>query len=210
MQQDTENMTLNDAITTIKHHFIESSGLLSRIEQGGKIDERDVHMIENSLGRIRIEWSCEQRVPKNIVMMFIYGISKLDQSVQNYGDQLPEITNFSMKLSNWINNIFSTESMTEEYALSLFIQHIFGTPPFIVELRQNRINDASVSELLEALGVLSRFWAGNSDIPKLAAHALFNAEDLMINARYMFTGKDLEKLENIEEKMKHLVEQCLT
>ena len=210
MKKDVENVTLSDAIATIKHHFTELGGLLWQLEQGEKVDERAVSTIQTSLLRIRIEWSHEQRIPKDIIMLFIASVSRLDQYSRIYKDRLREITDFSIKLTSWINDIFSTESMTEEQALSLLVQHTFGTPPFVIELRQHRINDASTTELIESLETLSVFWTGKKDVPKLAAHALFNIKDLVINAKYIFSGKNLEKIENVEEKIDSLIEKCLT
>lgn len=207
--KDSEMSTFDDVVKYITFHFTDSDGLIAQIEKGNEIHEEYVQDIEVALQHIGRHWSQEESVPKGVVRLFYNIIPRLEQSALLYEEKQAAINDFSMNLSQWIEDIFSSPAMSEQYASALVCQHIFGTPPFVVGLRLGRIDEDSVEELFEALNALSTIWKEREYMPKIMAHAMIGSQALILSVVDLYGSSKAQRLKEIERQLIALVGECL-
>jgi hypothetical protein len=209
MSEDAETLTLEEALACIKLHFTEPEGLVAHIEGGLGIDDMQVRALEVALRRLHIAWQEQDLVPKHDVQLLWNVVPRLEKCLFLYPEQESEISSFLMNVSEWIEAIFSGPQLSEEDAITLFCQHIFGPPPFCVDLRFGQINEDAVSDLLTALDTLAQAWKKKEHISKLAAHAMISVPELLMSVSSLFSGAEKKRLQDIEQAMTERIMTCL-
>jgi hypothetical protein len=117
-----------------------------------------------------------------------------------------------MQVSQWIEAVFSTPFLSEEGAVILLCQHIFGPPPFCVDLRLGNINEDALSDLFVALDTLAYAWKKKTSISKLAAHAMVSTPELLMSVSKVDFIPETEKqrLRVIEQELAERITECLS
>jgi hypothetical protein len=211
MSEDTEILTLEEALVCIRQHFTEPDGLVAHIEKGLEIDDVQVGKLEGALSRLHLAWQEQDLVPKQDVRLLWNVVPRLEKCLSLYPERTTEMSSFLMQVSQWIEAVFSTPLLSEEGAVVLLCQHIFGTPPFCVDLYLGNINEDALSELFVALDTLADAWKKKAYISKLAAHAMVGTPEVLMSVSEADSIPETEKqrLQVIEQELAERITKCL-
>ncbi len=201
MNDDSESMTTEEAITCIKHHFTEKEGLLDQIECGQPVDSTEVKTLEVAFQQLHMAWVNVDLVPKQEVQMLWNVIPRLERCIMRYPEREIELSKFMYEVIVWLDQLFMTEVMSEEHAIAVVSQHVIG-PSFLKEILLHEKFDATnVDEVFTAVRTLAHLWKKRKYISKLAVGALMSTRYLPLSAHY-----PEQERQTIQETMKYLTE----
>lgn len=205
MNDESERMSVEEALTCIKLHFTEPEGLLAQIEQGLPIPNIQVERLEIALRRLHEAWMHRDLISKREAGLLWNVLPRLEQYMLLYPHREAEIRDFMFKLNVWFDQLFMTQEMSEEQAIAVISQHIIG-PSFLAEvLLGETIKPAAIEEVFTAVDVLAQIWKKKEAISKLAAGALITIQGFPISEYYSeLKRKEIQK--TIQTLQEHITE----
>lgn len=206
MNDDIEKMTMEDALSCIKLHFLEKDGLMSQIECGLPIDNAQVKRLEVALQRLHIEWENLDLVPKQEMQLLWNVIPRLERDLLLYPEKKGELLQFMYKIFVWFDQLFMTEVMSEEHAIAVLSQHVIG-PSFLKEaLLGEKIDSTSIDDVFIAVKTLAQVWKLRKYISKLAAGSLISIYSVTIPNHY--TEQEKQEFQDIIQQLKEEIAKC--
>lgn len=212
MNNSVDPPTLEEALACIRQHFMEPDGLLRKLEQGEGINETDVQELEAAFQVMRDTWQEKVLVPKEVVRLIVHvsnSMPRLEQCLQKFPPHKDAIVHLVSRITDWTEGVFSYSLPSEEAALTMVGQHLFGTRPFNIGLILGSINEDSLGELLEALNMLGQVWETREQISKFAASTLVDAPWLFDRVRNLFTGERQQHFQQTREQVIESITRCL-
>ena len=205
MNDVTGMMTIEEALSCIKLHFVEEEGLIAQIERGLPIDIVQVKRLEMALQRLHIAWENSESVLKQEVRLLWNVIPRLEHALLFYPEEA-ELTKFMREVIVWLDELFMTEVMSEEHAIAVVSQHVIG-PSFLKGiLLCEKIDSTSAYDVFTAVETLARVWKSRKHIPKLAAGALISTQSTIIPNCYSEAEK--QQIQKIMEQLRERITQC--
>lgn len=203
MNENHEFLSIQEAIAYIRLHFTEPEGLIAQIEQDLPIDNTQVKKLEAALQRLHLAWVDEALVSKQEVRLLWNVYPRLEKCLALYPEREREITEFMSKVIRWMEQLFMTPQISEEYAIAVISQHVIG-PSFLANALLGReITASAIDETFMAVKALAGIWEKKEYISKLAAGALISVQYLPVLEYFPQQKKqDAQKL--IQQLSQHI------
>jgi hypothetical protein len=206
MGESHDFLSTQEALAYIRLHFAESEGIIARIEQGLPIDNAQIRRLEAALQQLHLAWLNEDLVSKQEVRLLWNVYPRLEKSLALYPEREREITEFMSKVIRWMEQLFMTPQVSEEYAIAVISQHVIG-PSFLANALLGReITASAVDETFMAVEALARIWKKKENISKLAAGALISTQYLPISEH--FSQKKKQDIQKLIQQLSEQITKC--